>query len=304
METKVNFAVVGAFVVVFSAALVAAVLWISSGRMASKDYVTYLAYFDESISGLNPQAPVKYKGVVIGSVRSISLDPEDPERVRLELAVERGVPIRRDTVAALSVQGLTGIAFIDLLGGTRDSPLLDAAGPEGPPVIETRPSLFRRLDAATSSLMADLAQTAQSVNDLIDAPTRASLQRTIRDLEAVAHTVAQRSEAIDAGLADAATTLDHSARASAGLAELVQQVARSAAAVERASAEVAKAGASAGRTLGAVERFGSEALPELRRLIGDARALTTSLARVAEELERNPSSLVMGKPAPPPGPGE
>lgn len=304
METKVNFALVGAFVVILSTAIVAAVLWISSGRTARKDTVLYRAYFEESISGLNPRAPVKYKGVVVGSVRSIELDPEDPERVRLELAVERGVPIRKDTVAALSVQGLTGIAFLDLEGGTRESPLLDADGPDGPPVIATRPSLFRRLDAATSSLMADIAQTAQSVNDLIDARTRASLQRTIADLETVAHTVAQRSQAIDASLADAAKALNHGARASEGLSALVEQVARSAAAVERASASVARAGESARRSFGPVERFGTESLPELRQLISDARALTSSLARVAAELERNPSALVMGRPAAPPGPGE
>ena len=124
METKVNYAIVGAFVLLLSGAIVAGVLWISSGRTERKDYDTYLAYFTESISGLNEHAPVKYKGVAVGSVREIALDPTDPQRVRLVLAIERGVPIKEDTVAVLSVQGLTGIAFLDLGGGSRESPLL------------------------------------------------------------------------------------------------------------------------------------------------------------------------------------
>ena len=91
METKVNFALVGAFVVTLSVAIVAGVLWISSGGAARKDYDTYLAYSSESVSGLNRQAPVKYKGVEVGAVREIELDPEDPQNIRLVLDIEHGV---------------------------------------------------------------------------------------------------------------------------------------------------------------------------------------------------------------------
>ena len=95
METKVSYTIVGAFVVVLSAAIVAGVLWISSGRAAGKNYDTYLAYFTESVSGLNRQAPVKYRGVDVGSVREIGLDPDDPQRVQLVLAIERGARSNR-----------------------------------------------------------------------------------------------------------------------------------------------------------------------------------------------------------------
>ncbi len=304
METKVNFAIVGVFVLLLSAAIIAGVLWISSGRTDRKEYDTYLAYFSESVSGLNLNASVKYKGVQVGSVREIGLDPDDPQRVRLLLGIERGVPIKQDTIAVLSVQGLTGIAFVDLGGGSRESPLLQPQEPGGYPVIPTGPSLLRRLDAGATALVADFSQTAQSLNQLVDAETRAALQRTIRDLDSVVRIFAARSKEIDASLADAATTLGHTAHASADLGPLVQQVARSAAAVERAAAEIARAGASARTTLDGVGQLGAETLPELQRLLAEARALTASLGRVAQELERSPNALVMGRPSPPPGPGE
>jgi phospholipid/cholesterol/gamma-HCH transport system substrate-binding protein len=304
METKVNFAIVGVFVLLLSAAIIAGVLWISSGRTDRKEYDTYLAYFSESVSGLNLNASVKYKGVQVGSVREIGLDPDDPQRVRLLLGIERGVPIKQDTIAVLSVQGLTGIAFVDLGGGSRESPLLRSQEPGGYPVIPTGPSLLRRLDAGATALVADFSQTAQSLNQLVDAETRAALQRTIRDLDAVVRIFAARSKEIDASLADAATTLGNTAHASADLGPLVQQVARSAAAVERAAAEIARAGASARTTLDGVGQLGAETLPELQRLLAEARALTASLGRVAQELERSPNALVMGRPSPPPGPGE
>jgi len=202
------------------------------------------------------------------------------------LAIERGVPIKQDTVAALSLQGLTGIAFLDLEGGSKDSPLLVPPAPGEYPVIATRPSLFRRLDTQLTALVEDLSRVAQRVDRLLDDDTRVALQRTIRSLDEIAEGVAARSDTIDAALVDAARTLENSARASEHLAELTQRLGRSAEAVERA----------ADRTTGAADA--------VRTTATDARALTTALARLAQELERNPNALVVGREPMRPGPGE
>ena len=308
METKVNYAIVGAFVLVLSLAIVGGVLWISSGRAARKDYDTYLAYFTESVSGLNRQAPVKYKGVEVGSVREIRLDPDDPQRVRLVLAIERGVPIKQDTVAVLSVQGLTGIAFLDLEGSSRESPLLAPREVGGYPVISTRPSLLRRLDTQVTALVADLSQAAESINRLLDEDTRAALQRAIRDLESVSHAVAGRSKEIDTSLVNGARTLENSARASERLTALMERISHSADAVESAAAQTARA-AEAVRTTaddatGGLAQLRTQALPELQRLIVEARTATASLGRVTRKVERNPSALLMGREVTPLGPGE
>lgn len=301
METKVNLALVGAFVLILSTAIVAGVLWVSAGGGRGREYETYLAYSSESVSGLNRQAPVKYRGVEVGAVREIELDPEDPQRVRLVLSIERGVPIKQDTVAVLSFQGLTGIAFLDLEGGSRDSPLLVAVEPGGYPVIATRPSLFRRLDTQLTTVVSDLSQTAQRIDRLLDDDTRAALQRTIRSLDIVAHGIATRSETIDAALLDAARTLENGAHASERLGELTEQVGRSAEALEHAADAVR---ATAADATGGVRQLRADALPELQRLLADARATTASLGRLAQELERNPNALVVGREPSRPGPGE
>jgi phospholipid/cholesterol/gamma-HCH transport system substrate-binding protein len=237
----------------------------------------------------------------VGAVREIELDPEDPQNVRLVLAIERGVPIKEDTVAVLSVQGLTGIAFLDLEGGSKESPLLVPAHPGEYPVIATRPSLFRRLDTQVTALVADLSRAAQNVNQLLDDETRAALQRTARDLDTVVHAIAGRSQTIDTALADAARTMENSARASAQLTELTRQVGRSADAVARA-AEALRTTAS--DTTGGVQQFRADTLPALERLLADARAATASLAQLAQQLEHNPNALLMGREPMPPGPGE
>jgi len=146
MEEKVNFAVVGVFVLVLGTALIGGVLWLSSGGSYGTSYDVYQTYMKESVAGLNLNASVRYRGVEVGHVQKIALAPGNVEQVQLTLAIESGTPIKVDTVAVLTTQGLTGISFVELLGGSRDAPVLQAKNGESYPVINTGPSLMVRLD--------------------------------------------------------------------------------------------------------------------------------------------------------------
>ncbi|HEU4385027.1 MAG TPA: MlaD family protein [Anaeromyxobacteraceae bacterium] len=301
METKVSYVVVGAFVLLLGTAGVAALLWLGSGGAAKKEYRTYLAYFDESVSGLSVHASVKYRGVEVGQVRAIELDSADSERVKVVLDVDARAPVKQDTVAVLGVQGLTGIAYLELGGGSRDSPRLEAKPGEPYPVIRTGPSLLRRLDTAATALLGDLDKTAGRVNDVLDDRTRAELRAAVVELRAT--------------LAGAARTAENTAQASAKLSQLVDRIGRGAEALERMADEMAKAGASARAAFDGAKsavdsagagarRLGGESLPELERLVVEMRQTAAALGRVGAELERNPNALLMGRPAGPPGPGE
>ena len=164
MEEKVNFAVVGVFVLVLSAALIGGVLWISSGRTYGTSFDLYHTYMNESVAGLNLNAPVRYRGVDVGRVKRIALAPGNVEQVQVTLAIESGTPVKVDTVAILSTQGLTGIAFVDLTGGSRDAPPLKAEPGAPYPVIRSGPSLMVRLDAS----LIDVAQTFKNAARLTD----------------------------------------------------------------------------------------------------------------------------------------
>ncbi|MBT9522511.1 MAG: MCE family protein [Dechloromonas sp.] len=308
METKVNYAVVGAFVLVLGAVLVAALLWLASGGAFQKKYDLYLAIEDESVAGLNLNAPVKYNGVDVGKVRQIELDPSNPERVNLLFAIERGTPIKEDTVAVLKTQGLTGIAYVELSGGTDQAPLLLAAEGSEYPVIRTKPSLSARLENVLTSVLAKLDSTSNNINAILSVENQAAFKSTLADLASLAHTLAARKETIDAGLVDAARTMKNSAQASAGLEPLIVRLGRSADAVEKMGNEVAKTSASAGKTINSagrdVNRFTAETVPQLERLLGELSVLTTSLRRLSEQTERNPSGLLFGHKPVPDGPGE
>jgi phospholipid/cholesterol/gamma-HCH transport system substrate-binding protein len=308
METKVNFAIVGAFVLLLGAALIGGVLWLSSEKSYRKVFDTYLVYMEESVSGLTPDAPVRYRGVQVGRVRKIALARGNIEKVQLTLDIERGTPIKEDTVAVLVTQGLTGIAHVDLSGGTRDAPALQALPGEDFPVIPSGPSLLARLDTAVTSLIDSVTRSSENVNALLDEGNRAALKETLSSLALVSRTLAARSSAIDAGVAASAQAMENTARLTGEMAGLAERIGRSAEAFERMSNEGARAAASAASAVeGAradLRQATRETIPETRQLIVELRDLTTSLRRFSDQLERNPAMLVHGKGETKKGPGE
>jgi phospholipid/cholesterol/gamma-HCH transport system substrate-binding protein len=304
----VNYAFVGAFVLVLGAALIAGVLWLASGGAFQKKYDLYLAIEDESVAGLNLNAPVKYNGVDVGKVREIWLDPKNPERVNLLLAIERGTPVKEDTVAMLKTQGLTGIAYVELSGGARDAPPLAAAAEGEFPVIRTKPSLSARLENVLTTVLAKLDSASSNVNAILSDENRAAFNSALADIAAVAHTLAARKGTLDAGIASAARTFDNGARATAQLGPVIERIGRGAEAVEKMGNEAALASASAGKTVDSVgadvKRFTAETLPELERLLGELKVLSGSLRRLSEQTERDPRGLLFGREPLPDGPGE
>jgi phospholipid/cholesterol/gamma-HCH transport system substrate-binding protein len=308
----VSYALVGAFVLVLGAVMIAIVLWLAAGGAFQKKYDPYLAVEDESVAGLNVNAPVKYNGVDVGMVREIHLDPDNPERVILLFAIERGTPIKEDTVAVLKTQGLTGIAYVELSGGARNSPPLRTIAGNAHPVIRTKPSLSARLENVLTTVLAKLDSTSSNINAVLSDENRAAFTHTLANLAAVTHAIAARKETLAAGITSAAKTFDNSARLSAELrgqlGPVIERIGRSADAVEKMGNEAALASASAGRTVDAVgadvKRFTADALPELERLLGEMSVLAASLRRLSEKIEGSPGGLLLGRRPVPPGPGE
>ena len=303
-----NYAVVGAFVLVLSVVMIAGVLWLAAGGAWQKHYDPYLAIENESVAGLTLNAPVKYNGVDVGKVRKIWLEPGNPEQVNLLFAIERGTPIKVDTVAVLKTQGLTGIAYVELSGGARDSPPLIATDGNEYPVIPTKPSLTARLEYILTSVLAKLDSTSSSINALLSDENKAAFKSALADIAIVTRTISDRKEAIDKGIASAARTFDNGARVTEQLGPVIDRMGRSADAIEKMANEAERTSASAGKAVDVVgadvARFTAEALPEFQRLLGEMSVLAASLRRLSEKMEGSPGGLLMGRRPVPPGPGE
>jgi phospholipid/cholesterol/gamma-HCH transport system substrate-binding protein len=304
----VNPALVGAFVLVLVGALIAGVLWLASGGMTREKIDLYLAIVDESVAGLNLNAAVKFNGVDIGKVRDMRLDPANPKRVRLLFAIEHGMPITVDTVAVLQTQGLTGIAFVELDGGTAGSAPLRAIAPERYPVIRSKPSLSARLENVLTSVLAKLDRTSGNIDAMLSDENRVAFSHALADVAVLTRTFAARKDVIDTGIVNAARTFQNGAQATEQLGPVVARIGRGAESVEKMGDAAALASVKASRTIDAVgadlQRAGAQTLPELQHLLGELNVLAASLRRLSEQTERSPASLLFGRSPARPGPGE
>ncbi len=307
METRINYVLVGLFVILLGAAGIGLSLWLAFGDFA-QEYRLYRVYMTESVSGLYVDAPVRYRGVEVGKVRELNLDPANPQRVELLLAVRPDVPIRTDTVATLSVQGLTGIASIELSGGSPEAPPLAATPGEPYPVIPTGPSLFSRLDDTVSELIGNLNLVSRDLHALLNPDNRERIGNILAHVEAVTGTLADNRQQIEKGLAEGAQLLAEARQATAAVPDLLARVEAAAAGLEamaadfrQTSGELRRQVAQGGQAVSAVT--GSLA-PELSLLIGELRRLAGDLRRLAGQIEEEPARLLYGNTPEPPGPGE
>ncbi|MDH4082236.1 MAG: MCE family protein [Nitrospira sp.] len=320
MEPKVNYVLVGSFVALLGASILAGILWLGKSDYRGS-YDRYVAYMKESVAGLSVNSTVKYRGVDVGRVKDIALNSDNPKEVLLTMDIVRGTPIKTDTVAVLETQGLTGLATINLTGGSKEAPSLQAEDGQAYPVIKTGPSLFVRLDEAVSRLLAeeglaqllvDLDTAVKGVGKVLDEENRTLLKRTITDLADVAQTVAAHKVQIEQSLDGAARSADNLVKLTASLNAQVPTVLaginKSVATLGTATDELARTSKTMGTVVNEarpeLQQFSRRTLPETGLLVTELRQLTSTLTRVARELEREPSSLVFGRKTPPRGPGE
>ncbi|MEM7020310.1 MAG: MlaD family protein [Pseudomonadota bacterium] len=330
VESKVNYALVGLFVSLLGFALVAVVLWLSSGT-EDRQYTRYQAHMTESVSGLNTNALVKYRGVTVGSVKKISLAPDNPEKVRLILDIEEGTPVKADTVAMLNTQGLTGLAYIELTGGTRSSPpLLNPELGQTYPEIQTRPSLFVRLDQGVSTILTQVESVTKvadefikRLNTLLSNDNRTAVNDILSNIDQLTTSLAKQSDTIAVSTEQ---LLRNSAQFSEGLPALMKTIQVSAEHVSstaattdellrstqedirRTTLALADLSENMNQTLSGsrhdINQFTQTALPEISILLRDLRDLSASLQHVAQDLSRQPNQLIFGKAVNRPGPGE
>lgn len=118
MYEKINYKLVGFFVVLFTSLAVYFAFWLAKSGLNDTNYNRYIAYFSESVDGLNKDSTVKLNGVNVGRVTQISISSKYLSKVRVDMAISKSVKITKDMFAILKSQGLTGLRYINIEGGT------------------------------------------------------------------------------------------------------------------------------------------------------------------------------------------
>ena len=146
METDKHYFFEGLFIIVFSIAAALFAVWLgSSGR---HDDVIYRIRFPDSVSGLTAGDTVKFRGVDVGTVKAMGIDPENSRLVRVDVRLRKDTPVKTDTRASLTLKGITGVVFIELNGGDPAAKTLLAVTPENtiPEIPSEKTGLNAMLD--------------------------------------------------------------------------------------------------------------------------------------------------------------
>src|ERR1700738_4278690 len=178
MDRDANYVAVGAFVLLVIAMAVSFVLWYTN-EQEKHIYLRYEIYFPGTVSGLSPGSPVRYLGVDVGKVARILIDPQQRNRVLVIADIDAAAPIDGRTRASLSLQGITGLLFIDLQQDRDATVPGELAEGLHYPVIRSAPSDFDVLLSNLPTLTTNLVELVDRVNHVFSAENVRSFKATL-----------------------------------------------------------------------------------------------------------------------------
>jgi len=307
LEERVNYTLVGIFIAGSALLLVLAVLWLGKVEY-EQEYDHYTIYFKESVSGLNVGSPVKYRGIKVGAVEALSINPQHPELVEVIIKVKSSTPIREDTRALLAYQGITGLAYIELTGGTSQSLPLKPKKTPPYPVIKTKPSIITRLDEVVTTLSQKTVVLVSRLNLLFSQENIKYISATLKNLSLISASISSKRSSLEETLTDLA-------KASKNLPQMVTQAKNDLDTVQEVLSGFKKDQVALSQLLDRLQAFlqdmgtplaisAQDSMDELKQTLAEARKTLQTLKETMKQLEEHPSRLFFGGPPRRPGPGE
>ncbi len=329
MENRSHALIAGSFVLLVTAMLVALALWLT--RDTEKQF-TYQITTREAVSGLQPQAAVRFRGVPVGKVTAIGFDPQVRGQVLITISTNEGAPITTSTYAMLGFQGVTGLAYVQLEDAGESSVLL-ATNDKNPARIPLRAGFLSRLIDQASGILLQVEESSRSLNLLLAPDNQKILFGAVQDIgqsaksfNTAATTFQQFSsnanrildaqfgpermnlpklvdelntslKTLQATSQTVGATAEEFKKASQSLSTAITQTAG------QTGATLEKIGQSADALTSATQNLTTSALPRLNRATDEASRAAKAVGRLSATLNETPQALIFGTPAAP-GPGE
>jgi len=270
METRSSYVIVGSFVLAMIAAVFAFVIYIAKVQLDEVN-LDYHVFFTGSVTGLQEGSAVRYRGVAIGVVSDIRIDPDDASRVRVTIEVPSSTSLLQDSIASIEMQGITGIAYIQIFGGAKGSPPIERV-PGQVPIIPSKPSQISEVFDAAPQLL----------NRLITLSDKAAAFLTPENAEKVSNILAN-TESI-------------SASASTALSDLSAVTAKSDERMTSLTATSEQARRLLSENREPLRDFTTTGLYDAALLIAEMRELMSNLSRLTAQVQRDPSGFLLAGP--------
>jgi phospholipid/cholesterol/gamma-HCH transport system substrate-binding protein len=315
MENKSHALAAGLFVLVVSGLVVALAMWLTRDN---GDYLAYEMTTRDGVSGLQPQAAVRYKGVAVGKVTHIGFDPQVSGNVLIRIAVDDDAPITPTTFATLGYQGVTGLSYILLDDAGKSHPPLPP-GVSGLPRLPLHSSPFAQLSEQGPIILGQVQEVTKRVNQLLSDDNQKHFADALAHIGSAAASVDALTRRLDRSVTE---RLDP---ALAALPALAKDAGGAVQSLKKAGYQIAVMADTFGQTaqrLGApggpieqaahgvqtfsqaAERLKSTTLPSLERAADDTGRAARQISRTAAEVSANPQGFIYGSGQASPGPGE
>jgi len=303
MYSKVNYTIVGIFVVLFGAGLVAFTFWLAKYGIQNK-YCLYKLQMKESISGLSKDSVVRLRGVDIGRVSKIRINPDNIEEIDIFLKIRTEVPIKKDMSAHTEMLGITGLLSIEIDGGTNASKLLKPVDDEIP-VIPTSPSWFNKTKKGIGNLAEDLSLVLLRAEKLLS-------EENIQTFSAILENSEKATAKFAGTITEFNNTMKTYKKAAVKLNESVERVSKDFSLITKRSLPALESLEEAATSF---NRLTLEAEKSLNRgdynikevfepVLVDISILTEQLTDLSRELQNNPNGLLFKSRRKRRGPGE
>lgn len=300
MENKAHALIAGAFVLVVGALLALLALWLTRDN-TQRDL--YEMSTSEIISGLQPQAVVRYRGVPVGKVEMIGFDTKQKGNVLIRVSIDRSAPVTTSTYATVASQGVTGLGFIQLDDEGESAERL-VPNDEDPPRIPLKPGLIDKLIKQSEVIFNQAEQASLRLNKLLSDENQQAVNVAVTQLSEAAGSLNRVAKGLEPTVAtlpalsrETSVTLRSVKVASDELAGTARRLNEKGGPIDK----LAQGGAA---LAAGVETFSAATLPKLGEVADETALAMRQLRRTVNAVDDNPQSLIFGNGPPVPGPGE
>lgn len=303
MYSRVNYMVVGIFVVLFGIGLIWFAYWLGKYGMDDQ-YYTYRMEISESVSGLSVDSDVMLRGVDIGRVSEIRINPENIELTEVMVHIRQDVPIKEDMVATTKMFGITGLLSIEIEGGSNGAKTLDPTG-EDIPTIKTKNSLVTTLSKSVGSLSERLDKLLEQSQKVLSDKNIDKVEKILDNVEvitkngeAVENKVIRSLEELDSAIIEFRSSMQRVTNNFEGATNDFNEVKKvmipTIKNFNRVTLKVEQS----------LDRGDYNMKKILEPLLVDMQILSTQMSDLASDLEQSPSDLLFRSITPSKGPGE
>ena len=301
MEIKSNNVLIGIATLVALLGIFIFSLWLSRVQL-DRQFAYYRIVFQGSVSGLSKSGQVQFNGLPVGRVTDLSLDENDPSKVIAMIQVDARTPVKEDSVAQLDPSGITGVAVVQLTGGSPGSKLLRDVSKDTYPLIHGAPSTLQELAQSAPETLQNANKLIKDLSKVVRA-NQESITHTLVNIDKLSTALAGNSEQISQAIKNLSDASQHLNRMSRNADDLVQNDARAfiddANKTSRSYRQLADDLDNLLKTNGpAIDRLANDGLDQLPQLIREMRSLVTSLDRMAARAQDDPARYIIGKNVP------